>query len=166
VNSTTDQERKQVLLDRWLTLFLDEYSFLLFDKDGEVNAKEASTKIKTASLHWKDFDQSLYVLLIRLKSTLVPVYIGKSNNPLNRWQSHIKSLVKGKGSYQRWRSLLLNETGTFKYATFLLIVPDYMIAKPVIPGFPHTVGSIEYQLIGLASDVYPDYLLNLEGNRR
>lgn len=166
MNERAESDRKRFLFNKWLNLYFHSYSIPLFKKGENLDANAIQMKIKNKVTNYEVFNNSIYMLLIELDRAYVPVYIGKSKNPLIRWNSHIKSLINGKGSYQRWRSLLLAEDETVKYPAFLVIIPDQKINSPVIPGFPSTVGAVEYQLISLASDVYPEYLLNLEGNRR
>ncbi|MDR7236526.1 hypothetical protein [Neobacillus drentensis] len=74
-------------------------------------------------------------------------------------------MLKEKGSYLEWKNLLIDELDIAKHALILLIIPDNEIVTPPIPNFPKTVGSVEYQLVSLVSDAYPDTLLNNEGNR-
>jgi len=112
------------------------------------------------------FSDSIYVLRIRSKDEWVPVYIGRSSSPVSRWKSHLAGLLKGTGLYGRWRTLLLNNDNCALQDIELLIFLDSYIVQPPIPAFPSTIGSVEYQLVSLASDTYPDTLLNHEGNRR
>ncbi|WP_375790304.1 hypothetical protein [Paenibacillus agricola] len=92
-------------------------------------------------------------------------YIGKSKTPVRRWNSHIKNLNIGKSSYSKWKIYLLDNNRA-NYDCILMVIPEVAISEPPIKGFPKTIGSIEYQLVSLASDAYPDTLLNKEGNRR
>jgi hypothetical protein len=111
-------------------------------------------------------DGFIYTLFIAAGDMLVPVYIGKTDAPGDRWATHLHCLESGQGSYRRWRQLLLDGGGCARYDMSLLVAPLSAVATPPIPGFPVTAGSVEYQLIGLASDAYPATLLNCEGNRR
>ena len=43
----------------------------------------------------------------------------------------------------------------------LLVVPVAAITRPPIPGFPVTLGAVEYQLVGLVQDAHPGRLLNV-----
>lgn len=44
-----------------------------------------------------------------------------------------------------------------------MVVPEDAISASPIPGFPTSVGSVEYQLVALAQDAFPGTLLNREG---
>jgi len=44
-----------------------------------------------------------------------------------------------------------------------MVVPQDAIIAPPIPGFPTSVGSVEYQLVALAQDAFARTLLNREG---
>jgi len=69
------------------------------------------------------FKDTIYILYIVSEiEGIVPVYVGRSNNPLNRWKAHLKGLVRGQGSYKEWRTLLLNDAGRLKYEVGLFIV--------------------------------------------
>ncbi|NUU56917.1 hypothetical protein HP548_22810 [Paenibacillus taichungensis] len=62
--------------------------------------------------------------------------------------------------YKEWRTLLLDDAGIFKYKVGLFIVADSVLSHLPIPGFPCTIGSVEYQHMSLISDTYPNGLLN------
>jgi hypothetical protein len=95
---------------------------------------------------------------------LVPVYVGKSNNPLKRWEDHINGLKEGTGHYSKWRETLL-EDGKAKFDISLSLIPASIISRPPIPEFPTTIGSVEYQLVELVSESYPETSLNVEGKQ-
>ncbi|CAM3352342.1 hypothetical protein PATA110615_31320 [Paenibacillus taichungensis] len=86
--------------------------------------------------------------------------VGRSNNPLNLWKVHLKGLARRQGLYKEWRTLLLDDAGIFKYKVGLFIVADSVLSHLPIPGFPCTIGSVEYQHMSLISDTYPNGLLN------
>lgn len=156
-------ENKRLLLDKWLHQFLNVNSVGILNTGD--NLEQSTVLNKISGLKHLD-GEYIYILLIHNEAQLIPVYIGKTNNPLNRWKSHLAAWARGKGSYQRWRELLLNDHGLSRYDIYLMIIPGQAIMEPPIPGFPCTVGAVEYQLVGLASDAYAGYLLNQEGNRR
>jgi len=106
---------------------------------------------------------SIYVLFAETAEGQVPVYIGKADLPLIRWGQHLDGWLAGSGVYSDWRLALLDDQGRARTNLCLLIVPGAVISRPPKPGFPKTVGSVEYQLVGLAADAYPGKLLNHEG---
>ena len=87
---------------------------------------------------------------------------------MKRWnQGHLKKLNKvrkGKstGSYVKWVELL----DKVDMSPFILCIQEDDVSFPPIPGFPITIGAIEYQLISLAADSFSEYLLNQEGAAR
>lgn len=111
-------------------------------------------------------EEFIYVLLTEDGSDGVPVYIGRAKNPVARWKSHLQGFATGKRSYRRWRERLLDERGHSRYPLVLVVIPICEVTIPVIPGFPTTVGALEYQLISLAAEVTPGGLLNHEGIAR
>ncbi|MGA8941653.1 MAG: hypothetical protein WB502_02910 [Thermoactinomyces sp.] len=158
----TDSKKRQLLLE-WVCS-LQPYH-ILFAKPGErVDRNQVLKRISVEN--FKCYSECIYILLIEQNTVKIPVYIGKSRHPLKRWDFHLRSWSREKGPYQKWSALLTDTEKKTKYPMFLMIAPDYSIQKPVIAGFPKTIGSIEYQLIGLTSDGYPNFLLNSEGNRR
>jgi hypothetical protein len=107
----------------------------------------------------------LYILLIRNADEVIPLYIGKASSPRDRWMNgHLRNLRKACGGvkptgYSKWVKALEKAEG----GAYLFCVHESAIKYPPIPGFPKTVGSIEYQLISLAGDAFPGRMLNSEG---
>lgn len=97
-------------------------------------------------------------MLVAADEPLRPLYIGKSKHPLHRWKQHLTHLARGEGVYARWLPL-------WERSLELYVIPDEALQAAPLPGFPVTVGSVEYQLIGLAQDAY-DHLLNSDGVAR
>ena len=95
-------------------------------------------------------------------------YVGKSADPWARWSGgHLRNLrlaAKGakRSAYARWVRLFESADKT----VHLVCVGERGIGFPPIPRFPGNVGSVEYQLVSLAHDCYPEYLLNREGVAR
>jgi hypothetical protein len=95
-------------------------------------------------------------------------YVGKSADPWARWNGgHLRNLraaVKGakRSGYASWVRLFESSDETIH----LVCVSESRIEFPPIPRFPKTVGSVEYQLVSLAYDCFPEYLLNREGVAR
>jgi hypothetical protein len=155
---------KAQLITSWMNLYINEFSFAFCTKGERIDSAAVQNSI-TKTLEGKGESECIYLLCIINELDYVPIYIGKSKTPANRWRSHIKNLFDGKASYARWKSFLL-ENDVAKHNCLLIVVPVIAISEPPISGFPKTIGSIEYQLVSLASDAYPDTLLNHEGNRR
>jgi hypothetical protein len=101
-----------------------------------------------------------------MEGEATPVYIGKTDDPMVRWRQHLDGWASGTGSYARWRQTLLDAEGRVRCPLTLLVVPAGAIVRAPLPGFPTTVGSVEYQLVGLAADTFPGRLLNSEGQGR
>lgn len=161
-----DFERKRILLNDWIELHKDLHS-INFSKSGEsLNKRLIDDRIKGNCSQFINDYEYIYLLCITVNTEIVPVYVGKSVNPVTRWRSHVKKLLEGMGSYARWKIILLTENNISIHTLSLLIIPEPSIETPPIPNFPKTVGSVEYQLVSLVSDAYPDTLLNKEGNRR
>ncbi|MBB6670057.1 GIY-YIG nuclease family protein [Cohnella nanjingensis] len=155
---------KKDLLIRWMAAY--EQIVIPFSTiDYKINVLNIIQMIaeKTAGM---SFEDSIYILRMWTDEGCIPIYIGRSNAPVTRWKSHLTGLIGGKKLYSRWQRLLLTEDGLMNQRVDLMIVLDSMIKKPPIPGFPCTIGAVEYQLVSLASDAYPATLLNHEGNRR
>jgi hypothetical protein len=155
---------KKLLLTKWINTYFSKFSIVFCSKGAAINTAAILNGIKHV-LEGTDSPECIYILYINDDSGRVPAYIGKSNEPVKRWRSHIMKLMEGKHSYNKWKSLIL-ENEIAKFDCELLVVPDVAISEPPIKGFPKTIGSIEYQLVSLASDAFPDTLLNHEGNRR
>jgi hypothetical protein len=158
-----DADKKRALLKSWWANLLPEHSFRLFEPLEPFDPKVAMTRLATLPAA-----PSIYVLLADMDGEVTPVYIGKADRstPGVRWQQHLDDWKRGTGSYARWREALLDREGRVRYALTLLVVPAEAIVRPPLPGFPSTVGSVEYQLVGLAADAFPGRLLNSEGQGR
>ena len=97
----------------------------------------------------------------------IPLYVGKTTNLLKRWKGgcgHVQKLKKAannalEGSYLNWA----NRLEELDEEIFLFCLNEQNVMFPPIPYFPVTIGAIEYQLISLAADGYPGFLLNNEG---
>ena len=86
-------------------------------------------------------------------------------SPVQRWRAHLAGVDRGTRGYARWRESLLDPAGGARCGLCLALVAASTIVGPPIPGFPASVGAVEYQLVSLAGDAY-GRLLNVEGNRR
>jgi hypothetical protein len=159
-------EKKKQLLNDWLNIF-KENSKIEFAAQGQnVNMDLILEGIRCHCAKFNGSGEYIYLLCVSKGKETIPVYIGKSVNPSSRWRSHISKLLEGKGSYSHWKNLLIREDDIANQSLILLIIPENRIENPPIPNFPTTVGSVEYQLVSLVSDAYPETLLNKEGNRR
>jgi hypothetical protein len=158
-----DADKKRALLTSWWANLLPDHSFPLFEPLEPFDPKAATARL--ASL---PAAPSVYVLLADIDGEVTPVYIGKADRstPGVRWQQHLDGWMRGTGNYARWREALLDGEGRVRYALTLLVVPAEDIVSPPLPGFPSTLGSVEYQLVGLAADAFPGRLLNSEGQGR
>jgi hypothetical protein len=161
-----DFEKKKHLLEEWIKLYKDKFRIEFAAEGQRINKQKIEDLIKRHCSDYRDTSEYIYLLCMTSDNDTIPVYVGKSVNPSTRWKSHVRKLLEGKGSYLRWKNLLIQDHDIAKHTLILLIIPDKGIVTPPIPHFPKTVGSVEYQLVSLVSDAYPDTLLNKEGNRR
>lgn len=158
--------KKKALLEQWYSVFLETSLIKVLSCQEEFVLDKALKNISKSQISLSD-EEAIYTLFIKAEEgNFIPVYVGKSNSILTRWKSHLKKLQKGDDSYKRWKSLLIDNDNRAIYDTFVVIILGSHIDKSPLPEFPTTVGSVEYQLVSLVSDAYPEYLLNHEGNRR
>lgn len=158
---------KRELLQAWLDQF-SRNTINICKAGNKIDKNLVLNQIQTQYMT-KDKHEWIYILTVKKDNNDIPLYIGKTNSPYNRWKSHIENIEnieKNKGLYKRWTQVLYNPNKTAIEDLYITLVPQSDISKPPIPGFPISIGAIEYQLISIASDVYPQYLLNKEGNRR
>lgn len=114
--------------------------------------------------------QGMYLYIVCLGSEsepTIPVYVGKAANPWKRWNTgHLAALRQAYrtniGRYTRWIALFEQHPETL----YLMCLHESHIQFPPLPDFPLGVGAVEYQLISLAADAYPETLLNDEGVAR
>jgi hypothetical protein len=158
---SSDADKKRALLTSWWAELMPDHAVRLFDALAPLDAKTALARLANLPT-----SACVYVLLADIGGELTPVYIGKADDALVRWRQHLDGWVRGTGGYARWRRALLDSDGLVRYGLTLLVVPAQAIISPPLPGFPTTVGSVEYQLVGLAADAYPGRLLNSEGQGR
>ena len=144
-----DADKKRALLEQWLTLHTAHR--LPFHAGGPLDTPASLAALRT---HLQGVLESVYVL-VRRSAPTQPVYIGRAGNPIARWQSHLRKVQKGEGSYSPW-------TAIFAEPLDLYVVPVAEMQGPPIPCFPVTAGAVENQLISLGQDAFPG-LLNRDG---
>lgn len=156
-----DADKKRELLTGWWSGYLPTYSVRLFDRSARFDLAVARTRLAGLPAA-----PSVYVLFATAADGTAPVYIGKAENPVVRWAQHLDGWQKGARGYGRWRAALLDPDDRALADLTLLVVPVADVRTPPIPGFPVTLGALEYQLVGLAADAFPGRLLNSEGKAR
>lgn len=153
---------KRKLIFEWASKH-DENHLHLFEENSVFNKRNAIQRI---TIFADIFENSIYLLLANIQGVDTPIYVGKSKRPFARWKQHISGFESGKATYSKWRGLLVNGNDVLNFDVKLLIVPERKILFPPISDFPITIGAVEYQLVSLISDAFPETLLNSEGNRR
>lgn len=123
--------KKRQLLQEWFDPFLQPYHIPFVIIGEKVNRNKVLDHISKLVEDCKGYSECIYTLFIEQNTGKIPVYIGKSNHPLKRQDSHLRSWSKEKGSYRKWSSLLLDTEKKAKYSLSLMIVPDYSIQRPV-----------------------------------
>lgn len=156
-----DAEKKMFLLTEWWGEFAPARTIKLLDRFAVIDHAAALARLGVLSA-----EPSVYVLFSGTYGHEVPVYVGKADDPIRRWNGHLDGLRKGQKSYARWRTALLDPDGRAAADLTLMVIPVAAINRPPIPGFPLTLGALEYQLVGLIQDAYPGRLLNVEGRGR
>lgn len=151
---TADTAQKRQWVQAWLRAH-EAYRVPLHS-GGELEARDSTQRLATA-LGDRGHRDSLYVL-VRQDTPLEPLYIGKSRQPLQRWRSHLRGVQSGQGTYARWQP-------HWDHPLALYVIPGPAISASPIPDFPTTVGSVEYQLIGLCQDAFPNGV-NIDGVAR
>lgn len=161
------QEKKE-LLRAWLAAHAPGNSAPLF----AVRAPSYQLTAEAAALLKRPSDgveMRLYVVCLGdPESEAAIAYVGKSAVPWGRWNGgHLRKLrAASKGAkrsgYASWVRLFESSDETIH----LVCVSESRIEFPPIAGFPRTVGSVEYQLVSLAYDSFPEILLNREGVAR
>jgi len=160
-----DAEAKRALLADWWRDLMPRYSVSILRQGAALTKADVSQQLKRL-LAGRTFGLSVYVLFAQAGDQVLPMYIGKAESPLRRWEQHADGWCRGVHSYAQWRAVLLDSDGLARQDLVLLVVPESAIGRPPIPGFPTTVGAVEYQLVGLVEDAFPGCLLNHEGKAR
>lgn len=156
-----DADKKRILFNAWSATLLPKHSFHLCEPFAPLDPNTLMARLAGLPV-----TSSIYILFANIGGEATPVYIGKADDPSVRWRQHIDGWIRGTRSYARWRKNLIDTDDRVRYDVTLLVVPAEAIVNPPLPGFPTTVGSVEYQLVGLASDAFPGRLLNCEGKER
>lgn len=151
---TPDAEQKREWVEAWLRAH-DAYRVDLH-AGGELVTSDSAQRL-AAALGERGTQDSLYVL-VRQAAPLEPLYIGKAKQPVQRWRSHLRGVQLGQGTYARWRP-------HWEHPLALYVIPGPAICGSPIPNFPTTIGSVEYQLIGLCQDAFPNGV-NIDGVAR
>lgn len=163
----SDERIKLTLFNDWTDDHLAMSPLPLFDPSRQgFFLREASIKFLSTN---KDLGMYLYILFVRKsENNSYPIYIGKTSSLLKRWvNGHVKKLqesyINGSNNlYKKWIANLVD----CKEKVFLGCIHESKVKYPPIPNFPQTIGAVEYQLISLAQDAYPNKLLNKEGVSR
>lgn len=162
------EDEKSILFKKWFLEHMGSNTApLFFSKAPDFQLTIAAENLLKSHLK----GNYLYIMYFKEAGySFIPLYVGKTTNLLNRWKGgggHLQKLKMAannnlKGTYLDWANLIeeLDEE------IFLFCLNEPNITFPPIPDFPITIGSIEYQLIALASAGYPRYLLNNEGVER
>jgi hypothetical protein len=162
--ASSDTERKRFLLDTWMERHARDHTAPLFAIPTDqsrlsLEAEELLGRVDRAG------KLALYIVCLpHSTGGLIPVYIGKATSALDRWKNgHFPKLRqvrrRGVGSYRRWLDVLDAAEGPI----MLVCLSEAALVSAPIPGFPCTVGVVEYQLVTLAAATYRDTLLNSEG---
>jgi hypothetical protein len=160
--------QKKALIQKWIAAHAPNNSAPIFI-NGFEPLKLNPEADQLLTLKGQSNGYSLYIVCIGDPSVeTIPVYIGKSQSVLKRWKNgHVKKLNEAyqkssNHSYRKWIEILGPSIGM----AFIICLNEDDIRFPPIPDFPTTIGSIEYQLVALAADAFPGYVLNLEGKSR
>jgi len=161
----SDALQKRVLFEAWIEAH--RHSSATLALAGEpIDRRRFLARMASLAGQQRD-DDYVYLLLERRPNEETPAYIGRAVSPMRRWMEHLTGLAKGTGSYARWRTRLLREGhDTTRFDLDVLVIGETHLHFPPLPGFPATIGAVEYQLVGLAADAYPLRLLNHEGQGR
>lgn len=161
-------QQKKELLRAWLTAHAPGNHAPLFVSKASAYqlTAEAVTLLKRSPA---GDGISLYVVSLGIPGSEAAVaYVGKAASPWRRWHGghlrNLRAVAEGRRSsvYADWVRLFESTDETIH----LVCVGEGQIEFPPIPGFPTAVGSVEYQLVSLAYDCFPEYLLNREGVAR
>ncbi|GEM_PF-5771668 len=159
------KDEKCILFKKWFLEHMENNTVPLFiSKAPDFKLTIAAENLLKSQL------QGNYIYIMYFKKAnfdLIPLYVGKTTNLLKRWKGgggHIEKLKKAandalEGTYLNWANRLEKLEGEI----FLFCLDEQNVIFSPIPYFPITIGAIEYQLISLAADVYPGFLLNKEG---
>lgn len=160
---------KRLLFTKWFFAHLPRNMAPLFTSKNPVYelTMEAEMLLKRKD---SQGEMSIYIVCLgdMEDDKLFPVYIGKASSLYKRWKDgHLRGLRKaaneeGESSYNNWVDLFEKMDEKIN----IVCVNQRDILFSPIPQFPTTIGSIEYQLISLATDAFPNYLLNQEGVAR
>ena len=156
---------KKRILDAWLSVHMKGHLITLLNLCEMVDRQRMLDTIERFVSNLPN-EMCIYILLVKVAGSNVPIYVGKSDKLAHRWRNHLTGIEKGDRLYAKWRRLLLDNEGKARYETLLMVVPSSHVGQPPLPEFPSTVGSVEYQLVSLISDSYPSTFLNIEGKSR
>lgn len=161
------QLSKQQLLQRWLAEHAPgNYADLFASRAPDFRP----TTEAVALLQRQIASRGMHLYIVCLGSErepTLPVYVGKAANPWKRWNTgHLQGLRQAyrtnTGRYTSWLKLFDQHPEPLH----LICLHETEILFPPLPEFPSGVGAVEYQLISLAADAYPETLLNNEGVAR
>ncbi|MFC4427161.1 GIY-YIG nuclease family protein [Deinococcus navajonensis] len=160
-----DALRKRVLFENWMAAH--QVHTLAFAGQGEPIDRRTVLSRLTSLAGRQRASEYVYILSERRPQEEMPAYIGRARSPVTRWTQHLAGLPRGEASYVRWRSRFLREGHeTVRFDLTLTVVGEASVQFSPLPGFPTTIGAVEYQLVGLAAEGFPLRLLNHEGQAR
>mgnify|MGYP000890834596 CR=1 FL=1 len=161
-----DTERKRDLLNVWLALHAPDRTVHLLPEGVSFSYEKAMEQIYEHVMCREVSEEVIYILIAATADGEVPVYVGRSRDVCSRWSTHLVGIGSGDGVYATWQSMLLTDSMKTRWSLSLMVVPGSQIEFPPIPGFPTTIGAVEYQLVSLMADAYPSMTLNHEGRLR
>lgn len=163
----TPPSSKQQLLQHWLDAHAPGNSAALFASrapDFTLTAEAVMLLQRPKAT----LAMSLYIVYLGIPcAPTIPVYVGKAANLWQRWNTgHLRGIRQAHrtqtGRYTRWWTLF----DLYPEQIHLICLHETDILFAPLPDFPTGVGAVEYQLIALAADAYPDTCLNSEGVAR
>ena len=164
-----DNKKKRGFYEVWVKAHIEDNNICKLFERTSPNIEISKSFIEFINSRKTGINHIYIMMKKNERGNLIPLYIGKSNSPRTRWlHGHLRNLLaveKGEvnsKNYNNWLKKLNSKNCT----VYLMCVDQEKIKFPPIPGFSVSVGSIEYQLISLATDAFDSSLLNSEGVAR
>jgi hypothetical protein len=89
-------EKKKQLLNELINIFREHFKIEFAAQDQKVNKDIILERLRSHCAKFNGSGEYIYILCASTGRETIPIYIGKSVNPISRWRSHISKLLEEK----------------------------------------------------------------------
>jgi hypothetical protein len=91
---------KKRFLDAWLSVHMKGHLIALLTLIERADRKRMLDAIERFASSLPN-EMSIYILLVRIGGSNVPIYVGKTDKLVHRWRNHLTGIENGVGLYAK-----------------------------------------------------------------